>query len=326
MRGPVLLALLATFNVLAHGQDKPSLPRHFVIGRHTFFDFGPPTDFYELFFVRLGENRTAVERITLTPAADACVQPAKVEVADAFVEDSIANLLGNTDPCRIPIKELSRESKRCKKCLVFSGANVAMQTQCQGQTRLIRADILDRDMFDPSPHTPEHTSWTMRLLARLDKAVGPGVMERPIFDIPEERTKALAARGSENLSDISAGKYDLLFKSAPDKLSDLYKAAQIPPPAPTVRLVSSTPFQPEGFTSPGYPPLARLAHVEGLVSFTVDINLDGSTTNFVLGDGHPMLRAAAEKAASTWKFSKDAAGQRVTAAIEFATNCQRKKP
>jgi hypothetical protein len=50
---------------------------------------------------------------------------------------------------------------------------------------MIRSDILDRDMFDPIPNTPEHTARTMRLLQRLDDAIGPGVMEKPIFPIPD---------------------------------------------------------------------------------------------------------------------------------------------
>lgn len=307
----------------AYGQSAPPMPTEFEIGRRTFFDFGPPFDFYELFLVRPTANGAAVERITLTPAADACTQPAKVEVASGTIRESVSELFGKTNPCAISEKDLRRELKRCKKCLVFSGANVTMQVQCGGQPRIIRADVFDRDMFDPSSNTPHHTSWTMQLLGRIDHAVGPGVMDRPAFSVSEERGPQ--PQDSEALREISSGKYDLLFKSAPDRPSDLYHAAQIAPPVPTIRLVSSTPIQPEVFIQPAYPPIAKLARIDGTVNFTLDVSADGTATNFTVQSGHPMLRGATEKAVGGWKFPKDAAGQTVHLAVEFATNCPAKK-
>ena len=56
-------------------------------------------------------------------------------------------------------------------------------------------DILDRDMFDPPPNTPEHASWTMALLARLDRALGLGALERPIFALDENQQQRLSPRG-----------------------------------------------------------------------------------------------------------------------------------
>src|SRR5437763_2773214 len=129
----------------------PALPGQFEIGRHTFIDVGPPNDFYELFLVRPAAAGTSIERITLTPAADACLQPAKLEVASASLNESGGTLLGKTNPCTIREKELRRELKRCKKCLVFSGANVQVRVQCGAKTHIIRSDILDKDVFDPAP-------------------------------------------------------------------------------------------------------------------------------------------------------------------------------
>ena len=329
MRCRVLICAVLLFCGRALPQDRRSaspLPDQFAIGRHTFFDFGPPNDYYELLLVRPAPNGTSIERILLTPAGDACMQPAKIEAVSASLKDSVATLLGNTNPCTIPEKELRRELKRCKKCLVFSGANVAMQVQCGTQTRVIRSDILDKDMFDPAPNTPQHTSWTMQLLSQLDKALGPGVMDKPIFPLAAKDEPSPSRNDSEVLKDVSLGKFDTLFQGAPDKPSDLYRAAQIAPPVPTIRLVSSMPFQPEAFVEPGYPPIAKLARIEGAVHFTVEVDPDGRATNFRVESGHPMLLGATEKAASGWRFPKEAAGQRVHAVVEFATNCAAKKP
>ena len=308
----------------ASAQDRHTpapVPDQFVIGRHTFFDFGPPNDFYELLLVRPTPDGASIERIMLTPAADTCLQPAKIEVASASLNETVPALLGKTNPCTIPEKELRRELKRCKKCLVFSGANVAMQVQCGPQTRIVRSDILDKDMFDPAPNTPEHTSWTMQLLARLDKALGPGVLDKPVFPVAEKEELSAEIPESEALSDLPSGKYDALFQGAPDKPSDLYRAAQIHPPLPNVRLLSSLPIQPQEFGLPHYPPLARLARIQGTVVFKVEIDPNGNTMNFTLVSGHPLLRESVKDAVRAWKFPKEGAGQTMDVAIEFAANC-----
>jgi TonB family protein len=323
MRCCVIICLLIVISGGASArrqQTNVPTPVEFVVGRHTFFDFGPPNDFYELFVVRQVANRISVEKITLTPAG-ACTQPAKVETASASMTESIPELLGKTNPCTIPEKELRRELKRCKKCLVFSGANVAMEVQCGTQSRIVRADILDRDMFDPAPNTPEHTSWTMRLLARLDDAVGPGVMDKPIFPVSEKEGLTTARADSETLQELSSGRYDLLFQGATDKASEVYHGAQNRPPLPTVKLLSSSPFQPEVFVAPGYPPLARLARVEGLVVVKVDVNESGGTGNLIVESGHPLLQPAVKGSAINWKFPKDAVNQKVELKIEFTANC-----
>jgi protein TonB len=301
------------------------LPDQFVVARHTFIDVGPPNDYYELLLVRAAADGSSIERLLLTPPGDACVQPATIEAASASSKDSVATLLGKTNPCTIPEKELRRERKRCKKCLVFSGANVAMQVQCGARSRIIRSDILDKDMFDPAPNTPEHTSWTMRLLNELDKALGSGPLDKPIFPTAAGDEPSPTGSESQLLSDLSFGKYDSLFQGAPDKPSDLYQAARKRPPTPTVRLLSSSPIQPQDFGLPQYPPLARVAHIEGTVAFKVEIDPNGNTAGFSLVSGHPMLRESVKQAVSSWRFPQDAAGHQIEATIEFATNCAVKR-
>ncbi|MGH9530340.1 MAG: energy transducer TonB [Terriglobales bacterium] len=211
--------------------------------------------------------------------------------------------------------------KRCKKCLVFSGANIAIQVQCGSQTRIIRSDILDKDMFDPAPNTPEHTSWTMALLARLDAALGPGVMDKPVFPTGKSADAPAANSEAEILSEIGVGKFDELFRGAPDKPSDLYRASHSYPASPTVRLLSSTPFQPVAYVQPEYPPLAKFAHVSGSVIFDLVVDSNGKASNFAVESGQPLLRGAVEKSVANWKFPNEAAGQKIHATIEFATNC-----
>jgi Gram-negative bacterial TonB protein C-terminal len=298
------------------------LPNQFVIGRHTFFDFGPPTDFYELFILGPAVSGTSINRITLIPPGNICIAPAKFQIVSTLLKGTPAELLGSTNPCTIPEKELRRELKRCKNCLVFSGVKVLMQVQCGTQTRVIRSDILDRDMFDPTTKTPQHTSWSIELLRKMDLAVGPGVIDTErIFPIPEADQQPASVSDSGIEQDLGAGKYDALFQGAPDKPSDLFRASQIPQPLPKVKLVSSVPLQPEVFVQPVYPPLARMARIEGALSFKFAVDSDGGTTNLTFESGHPLLRGAVAEAVNRWRFPKDSAGQEIDSKIEFVLNC-----
>lgn len=318
-----LLLLVASSALGGKRAAEPTFPSEFEIGRHTFFDFGPPNDYYEVFIVLPATSGTAITRLTFTPGTK-CVQPATVENASGFITQSVPELLERTNPCVIPEKELHRERKRCKKCLVFSGANISMRVMCRGQTRIIRSDILDRDMFDPAPNTPEHTSWTMRLMAQLDKAVGPGVMEKPISPIPSAAEVSAPVSHLPDSINPGAGGFDELFAGAPDKPSEIYKASQQPTPQPTARLLSSSPVAPHEFIAPAYPPIAKLANVSSQVSVSMTIDENGNATDIhYKTENLPFFRGVSEEAIRKWRFSKDASGQTVDVVLDFNTNCRR---
>ena len=305
------------------GRILRSAPDRFLIARHTFIDVGPPNDFYEIISVHGISTGTAVERVTLTPTGDACTQHPTVEIATSAIPDPVSVVLEGRDLCAIPDKALRKELKRRKQGLVFSGAETSMYVQCGGKERIIRADVLDRDMFDPNAATPENTSWTMRLLMRLDKAFPSGVLDRPMIAGLTEPAGATVLNGDIGRA-LASGEYDRLFVGAPDRPSDLYRASQTRPPAPEVLLRSSEPFQPEKFVPPGYPPIARLARIEGAVVVTFHVDPNGGVTDTQAESGHPMLRPTVTTAVSEWKFSREAADHRVKATIDFKTNCPSK--
>ena len=316
--------VILAFVSAAEKKPPVPMPYGFVLGRHTFIDIGPPFNFYEVLSVRQDGVGTSVERITVTPPGDPCSQPATVETANASLPIPISELLGGKNPCSIPEKALKRELKRRKNSLVFSGAEIMMSVQCGTQARLIRMDILDRDMFDPAPKTPEHTSWTMTLLARLDQALGPGVLERPIFGL--EGQPRPTQPQNRDLEDLRRGAFDILFKQAPDKPSELYLKAQNRPPPPTVTLAKVSPVRPISEALPTYPPIARAARISGVVSFTLDVTPNGSVNNFQVTSGHPLLRKAVEAEVTKWRFSAEAAGRSIEGAIQFSTNCGAAEP
>jgi TonB family protein len=320
----LLVFLCGTTTFAKDAQTVSSAPDRFLVARHTFIDVGPPNDFYEIISVRgTSTNGTTVERLTLTPAGDACIKPPTVEMATSNVPDPISVVLEGRNPCSIPGKALQKELKRRKQGLVFSGAEISLHVQCGRKERIIRADVLDRDMFDPNVATPDNTSWTMRLLTRLDKVFPSGVGDRPMFDSSAEPSRATTLN-ADTARALASGEYDHLFAGAPDRPSDLYRASQTPPPSPDVRLLSSEPFQPEKFVLPGYPPIARLARIEGTVVVTFQVDANGGVTDAQFDSGHPMLRQTVTNAVGQWRFPKEAADHQIKATIDFKTNCPSK--
>ena len=57
------------------------------------------------------------------------------------------------------------------------------------------------------------------------------------------------------------------------------------------------------FVAPVYPPLARMARVEGSVFVKVELDGSGNVMTADVIEGHPMLRQAAVDAVKKWRFS-----------------------
>ena len=100
----MILVLLLIGSAMAQQTRKVSEPLKgaVVIGRRTYFDFGPPFDYYEIFVVEPRGGNVSVQRLTLTPPGRICLQPGRLEVATAIIDERMPDLLGGADPCAIP--------------------------------------------------------------------------------------------------------------------------------------------------------------------------------------------------------------------------------
>jgi hypothetical protein len=290
-----------------------------ILAESSFIDIGPPFDFYSLYRLTSTASGTDVEKIAVTPPGDACLQPATTEVSHAHLQQSLAELFNHKDLCVIPEKDLHREAKRCKHCLTFSGVHVVAQVQCGGKPRDVRYEILDRDIFDSRTNTPAGTSNTMKLLSTLNDAFGGGAFDRPVFPVatPNETAKPLQAN-LPILNEISEGKYDSLFG---EKISLLYKDSQLPHNKPSVTLETSSPSAPITATMPPYPPIARVAHIQGAVSLELQIGADGKVAEAKWIDGPKMFQAISLDATRKWSYPIDAAQELQSVKIQFKMNC-----
>src|SRR5262249_39266709 len=67
---------------------------------------------------------------------------------------------------------------------------------------------------------------------------------------------------------------------------------------------TSSQLMPTYIETPPYPPLAYKARITGTVEVDLTLDLDGRVQSTHLLNGHPLLAAASEKAASLWRFDR----------------------
>jgi hypothetical protein len=307
---------------VCHAQSaKAGMPDSLVIARETFWDFGPPFNYYDLIQIKRRNEGLAVEQVLVTPPGQACMQPAKVEDRSVVLHESMEELLAGRNPCAIPEKELHREVKRCRKCLVFSGVYVAMQASCSGKDRQLRMDILDRDIYDSRTQTPANTSWTMLLLSRLNDSLGPGSEAEPMFKVEVAVRKPVP--NSPLIGQIVGGNFDQLFGPQVEVSKIAQEASRPLPPPPSVEIESAAPFAPVSPVLPIYPPIAKAARVEGLVNVTFDVDMEGKAQNVAFADEGrlKMIEMGVKDAVMQWSFPKEAWGRSGRASIRFNLNC-----
>ncbi|MGB6191523.1 MAG: energy transducer TonB, partial [Terracidiphilus sp.] len=295
-------------------------PTEIVIARDSFIDIGPPFNYYDLTFLRSEGEKTKIERVSLTPPADLCYPHAEIKVAHISLNESLPSILQGTNPCGIPEKALKAELRRRSKGQVFRGMNVSIQVQCAGKTGVIRADILDRDIFDAHPNTPQYTAWSRSLFEKLDKATGESPWDKPIFAVSEAVAPSQTPQ-SAALQAIADGRFDAVFGDAPDRPSALYRLAQNAPRQPFIELTDSQTVRPVIYVDPVYPPIARAARVEGTIEFHAVVGSDGLAENISIDSGPKLLWQTVSEAVEKWKFSKDDSGKSVRGSIRFGLNC-----
>jgi TonB family protein len=281
-------------------------------------DIGPPFDFYEILQVTGADGETQIDALLVTPPGNRCSQPSSIEAKKTVLHQSIDSLLNEKNPCLISDRSARKEQKRCKRCLTFSGENISLGLTCGANKRLIRMDILDRDLFDPSAKTPAHTSWTMDILSKIDKALGPGVWDRPIFSTTPQVLPSVV--DFPILAQLQSGEFDPLFKSE-KKLSEYYMEAQTVHFPPFVAMVKAAPTLPVNVALPLYPPIARAAHVEGDATVVFTIQPDGLPTDLSLTTGSKLFESVIKDTISKVRFAQSDARKQGEITFRFSLNC-----
>ena len=147
--------------------------------------------------------------------SDTCYPLAEIRVVHLSLDEPLSHVLEGTNPCVIPEKKLKAELKRRNNGLVFSGMNVSIQVECASGVRIIRADILDRDIFDEHPNTPQYTAWSEPYLISSTKLPAIARGTNPSFLFLKLLHRSSSDRRSlERCEAIGDGAFDKIFSDA----------------------------------------------------------------------------------------------------------------
>jgi TonB family protein len=137
--------------------------------------------------------------------------------------------------------------------------------------QLVARRGIDFEPYDEYLHAYQIAGAQENLLSTLRKASGPNMPEHPA-------TTAPTAHDPER-PDVTGG--------TPNRI-------RVPGEVQEEKLISKT--------DPVYPPIAKMARIQGTVRLSALIGLDGSVEDLKAVSGHPMLIASALAAVSKWQY------------------------
>lgn len=94
-------------------------------------------------------------------------------------------------------------------------------------------------------------------------------------------------------------------------MSSIFSSSVAPPPPPTPKPSKAPAFRVGGRVQaarliaqpkPAYPPMARIARIQGVVELEATIGRDGTIQDLRVLQGHPLLVKAALEAVSRWRY------------------------
>ena len=156
----------------------------------------------------------------------------------------------------------------------------------------------------------------------------PTVIPKTIAQVKDEPSR-LPIRVAWWVAFPAAFREDRLVACWAASSAACFRAAAPPPPPPTSRKLPSASgwaarwnrreliFQPK----PEYPPLAKMARIQGMVRLDAIISKDGTIQDLKVISGHPLLVKAALEAVQRWRYQPTLLnGDAVEVATEIDVN------
>lgn len=278
------------------------------------------------------------------PCGSSCTVKAKIK---RLQNTSPAELVGDNNPCAVDPRELPRELRRAKRALkhtlLFTTANFGIVATCGGEETVLHLPLLP---FPFRTQGPPRILRSYDLLHDVETRVfGTSEVFKPVAETKmfedldtEPDTRTDESEGAALVSELRAGVFDKALgedcKKPGCKDEGLKQLLQtyIPPQdrsVPSVAWVDRPRYQCLKCALPAYPPLARLARVEGDVELELQVDeRSGLVLGATVTSGHQLLQCAAIQAARGWQFQPQEHTEGATTSkvrLRFSMNCPQTK-
>jgi TonB family protein len=254
---------------------------------------------------------------------------------------SVRQVAGNFALCSIQENDVDHAIAEAKAKTVrgiFESERFGIVAQCQHSERLLTLpfpETLDMTLL-------ERNAPRVAALYDLESEIYKRAFgnKEVFYDITPADDLELQRFGASLVSELRTGMYDFGFGDEKDRklcrtnspcdlgltrdLLEGYEGPDHKPHEPTTTLLDPEKYQLIKYVPPRYPPLAKMARIEGKVE--VDISVDsasGSVKRVHAISGHPLLQKSAEDAVRDWVFHPGdvSLAKPISAMLNFSLGC-----
>lgn len=349
---PALLVLLLS-EALTASQPKREVSarlNEFYIVRQAISDAGPHW-FEYILDVSPDKDGTTIKYIRIAPLNPWCADSVTIKAAIAHLKDtSPKEVVGTDDPCLLGLDEFRQaldDSRRGKAVSLDDTALWNVVASCSTG---------EKEFHFPYPEEVKMNRIkrrSPRVMALWDlepKITKIAFGEKSVFyHIPSEKDMELQRLGQELLPELRSGRFDKGFQGycvelgthgtasevlwspiskpcSPHPMEDLLSGYHGPVPnrEPAPQLLNPEELHFLKFELPEFPPLARMAKIQGKVELSLEVDQQtGEVKNTTVVSGHPLLAKSAEAAAQRWRFDPgaQATNHPIRVILDYAFHC-----
>ncbi|HEV2246022.1 MAG TPA: energy transducer TonB [Terriglobia bacterium] len=321
-------------------RNETELQRFYVVA-HRVSDAGPSWFDY-IFDVKPDGKNVIVRSIRIASEKAYCPALVEVKAAERRLPDiSVRQMAHRIHLCSIREEDVDHaiaDSKARTLRSIFEGERFGIVAQCDNSQRLFTLPYPETlDMAALKRNAPKVAALYGLESQVYKRAFG----DRDIFyDITPAEDLELQRYGASLVAELRSGLYDLGFADETERRScqasapcDLgltrnllrgYEGPGHKPHEPTSALVDPEKYHLVRYVQPEYPPLAKMARIEGKVEVEISVDrASGSVKQVRAISGHPLLQKSAVTAVKGWVFrpTRGALAGPVSAVLNYSLGC-----
>jgi hypothetical protein len=296
-------------------------PSEFYVATEAFSDFGP--SWYTYILEAKPDGNDTLVRYIRVANVDVYCPIATVKLAEVRLKATTpAEIVAANNPCAVrpgTVRAAVRKFKQ--RAGTFETARFGIVAECGSHEIVLHLPIEQSvDMTKMKQSLPN----VAHLWEFAEEVQKRAFGDSDVFQATSTAADLqLQQAGRSVAPELRAGKFNKGFADGrpPNDLSDYRGPIQPPDYAPTVE--SPGAYQFTNYVSPGTPPFAKLARIQGKVELQIMAAQDtGEVRDVVAVSGNPVLATGAVAAARKWRFAPGSiTSDPIHVVLDFAMRC-----
>jgi TonB family protein len=327
------LLLISAVSVLVANANQAG-PSEFYIVSASISDYAN-LSYFAVLDVRQEGPDSIVRCIRIGPRSVPCPLKTLQAVETRVPNTTPGQLVGTNNPCVPKASSLkSAAKKRAERTSGQETISFGIVAHCEGAFVSLTLPTVERVNWKRLKAASSEIPHLWDLYSEVaDRVFG----SKDIFlDRSEQDDLTLQQAGNRLVPELVAGRYDFGLAAAVKgniddwrnpsfkKLLEDYRGpVRISDANDVPRLLNPDQYQFTRYVAPAYPPLARLARVEGKVELRLSVDhATGDVNAVAVVSGHPLLKDSAVAAAEQWRFVPNfVTAETVNLTLDYSIRC-----